>query len=175
MRRDRAVSIGGDDRCDARSLRGIHVGGAVAHHDRALRPGAEGRQRLPNMAGIGLDPGDHVAGEHRLDVAVDVEVGEQATGRALPPVGADGERDVRVAQPLDGGRHGGKELRLFGLDLEVVGDEPLDQAPQRGIVGPGRALGVERREQEALGALARALAEALERQRARGPVPSTAG
>ena len=115
--------------------------------------------------GWGLDPGDHVAGEHRLDVTVDREMGEQAAGGALPPVGADGKRDVRVVEPLDRGRHGGKELRLFGLDLEVVGDEPLDQGPERGIVGPGRALGVERREEEALGTGARALAKVLEGDR----------
>ena len=129
----------------------------------AAAPSAASASR--NMAGVRLDPGDHVAGEHRFDVTVDVEVGEQAAGRALSPVGADGERDVAVAQPLDGGRHGGEEPHLLGLDLEVVGDEPLNQGPERGIVGPRRALGIEGRKEEALAALARALAESLERDR----------
>ena len=165
VRRDRAVPISRHDRGDARTLRGLHIGGAVADHDRAFRRGAEGRQRLANVAGIGLDPVNGVAGKHRPDVTVDVEVCEQTPRRAIPPVGADRERDTRLAQALDGGNHGGKRLNPLGLDLEVVGDEPLDQGPERRIVGPFRPLRVERREEEALGAFAGPLAEVPERDR----------
>ena len=165
MRRDRAVAIGRDDGRDASPLRGIDVGRAVPHHDRALRRRTERRQRRPDMAGMGLDPGHRVAGQHRLDVAVDLEVREQASGRALSPVGADGEREAGVAQALDRRLHGGEELHPVGLDFEVVGDEPLDQGPERRVVGPLRALRIEGREEEALGARARALAKALEGDR----------
>ena len=53
----------------------------------------------------------------------------------------------------------------LGLDLEVVGDELLDQAPQLLVVGPLGPACVERREEETLGAGAGALAEVLEGDR----------
>ena len=143
----------------------VHVRRAVADHDRARRLGAEGGQRLANVAGIGLHPFHRVAGEHGLDVAVDREVGEQAAGGFLSPVGADGERDAGLAQALDGGDDRGEGPDPLGLDLEVVGDELLDQAPERRVVGPLRPLRLQRREQEALGARAGALAEVLEGDR----------
>ena len=115
--------------------------------------------------------------EHRLDVMVDIyaEVGEQAARGAVPPVGADGERDAGIAQALDRGDDRREGLDPLGLDLEVVGDEPLDQGPQGSVVGPLCPLRVERREKEALGALAGALAESSRTRPARGPSPSIAG
>ena len=58
----------------------------------------------------------------------------------------------------------------LGLDLEVVGDEPLDQGPEGCVVGPLCPLRVERREKQALGALAGTLAEVLERDRRMWPI-----
>ena len=59
----------------------------------------------------------------------------------------------------------GKGWDPLGLDLEVVRDEPLDQGPERCVVGPLCPLRVERREKEALGTLAGTLAKVLERDR----------
>ena len=70
-----------------------------------------------------------------------------------------------IAQALERGVHPGEELHPLGLDLEVDGDETLDQGPERRIVGPLCALRIEGREEEALGARARALAKALEGDR----------
>ena len=108
MRGDRAVPISHYDHSNAGTLCGFNIGGAVADHDRTSRLGAEGRQRLANMAGMGLHLVDRVAREHRLDVMVDIKVGEQAARGAVPPVGADGERDAGVAQALDRGDDCGK-------------------------------------------------------------------
>ena len=63
------------------------------------------------------------------------------------------------------GATAGKSRGPLGLDLEVVGDEALDQGPEHRIVGVGRALGVEGCEEKALGTRAGALAEVLEGDR----------
>ena len=175
MRGDRAVPISRHDHGNAGTLCGFNIGGAVADHDRTSRLGAEGGQRLANMAGMGLHPVNRVAREHRLDVTVYAEMGEQAARRAIPPVGADGERDTGVAQALDRGDDRRERLDLLGLDFEVVGDEPLDQGPEGCVVGPLCPLRVERREKQALGTLAGTLAERSRTRPARGPSPSIAG
>lgn len=58
--------------------------------------------------------------------------------------------------------HRGEEPDLLGLDLEVVGDQLLDQGPESLVLGRRLPLARERGEEEALGPLARTLAEALE-------------
>ena len=63
------------------------------------------------------------------------------------------------------GDHRWKGPDPLGLDLEVAGDEPLDERPERGIVRPLRPLRIERREKEALGARAGPLAKVGKRDR----------
>ena len=114
------------DHGHARVLRRIDVGPRVADHHAALRHAAGPRDRLEEVAAVGLLHVERIAAEKRREALRQPELLEKQAGQPLRLVGADGRAPALGAQHLDLLEHMG-EGGAVGVDVGLVVIEEILQ------------------------------------------------